>query len=127
MKEPMESSSRSACPMAKSGSAMLSSLAWRTIAKSLDLSKRQLQIVRAVFDDATEFAISQDLGISQHTVHTHLERIHKKLEVHDRVEIVLIVLAEFLRLTSDAASGLPPICGRLEMGLCPLQKALRES
>lgn len=102
---------------------MLSGLAWTKIAGSLDLSTRQVQIVRAVFDDFTEFAIASNLGISQHTVHTHLERIHRKLGAHDRVEMVLLVLAEFLRLTSDITSGLPPVCGRLQAGRCPLQRA----
>lgn len=104
------------------GSAMLSSQAWRAIAGSLGLSGRQVQIVRAVFDDATEFAIAQDFAISPHTVHTHLDRIHQKLGVHDRVELVLLVLAEFLRLTADITSGLPPVCGRRAVGTCPLQQ-----
>ncbi len=99
--------------------AMLSDVAWRAISGSLDLSRRQVEIIQAVFNDATEYAIGQDLGISQHTVHTHLERIHHKLGVHDRVELVLHVLAEFLRLTADAASGLPPVCGRHAAGECP--------
>jgi DNA-binding CsgD family transcriptional regulator len=101
---------------------MLSDAAWAVIARSLNLPQRQLEIIRAVFDDATEYTIAQNLGISPHTVHTHLERIHHKLGVHDRVELVLLVLAEFLRLTADAASDLPPVCGRRAAGECPFQR-----
>lgn len=101
------------------GSAMLSPKAWQALAKSLQLSRRQVQIIRAVFDDAKEPAMADNLGISSHTVHTHLERIYRKLGVHDRVELVLAVLREFHRLTKDLSVGLPPLCGRREAGLCP--------
>lgn len=120
-----DSPTRLAGRKATSGSAMLSDLAWKTIADSLELSHRQLQIVREVFDDSTEQAIADNLGISQHTVHTHLERIHRKLDIHDRVELVLTILSEFLRLSADAESTLPPVCPRLDAGDCPLRNPLK--
>src|ERR1017187_688409 len=64
-----------------SGSGIFSGQAWTEIARSLKLSRRELQIVRSVFDDCTELAIATDLGISPHTVHTHVERLHYKLAV----------------------------------------------
>ncbi len=93
---------------------------WTALAASLGLAKRQLQIVRAVFEDTTEFAIAENLGVSQHTVHTHLERIHRRFQVHSRVELVLFLIAEFLRLTANGAAGLPPVCPRHAQGKCPL-------
>ena len=126
MKSPMDPTPRPADSQTLRGSTMLSGRAWLAVADTLDLSKRQIQIVRAVFDDATEYAISQDLSISQHTVHTHLERIHRKLKVHGRVELVILILGEFLRLTADAATGLPPVCGRRAVGACPFQKSFPE-
>jgi DNA-binding NarL/FixJ family response regulator len=123
MKTPMDAAHREAHRQAVvPRSSMLSDAAWLAIAGSLDLSKRQIEIIHSVFDDATEYTIGQDLGISLHTVHTHLERIYHKLGVHDRIELVLRVLAEFLRLTADAASGLPPVCGRRAAGECPFQR-----
>jgi DNA-binding NarL/FixJ family response regulator len=122
MKKPMDAASREAHSQTLvPRSSMLSGAAWVAIAGSFDLSKRQIEIIHAVLDDATEYTIGQDLGISLHTVHTHLERIYHKLGVHDRIELVLRVLAEFLRLTADAGSGLPPICGRRAAGECPFQ------
>lgn len=112
--------SQSESPAGKRGSHMISELGWQAIAGELDLTQRQLEIVRCVFDDQTEFAIAQELGISQHTVHTHLERLHKKLGVHGRLDLVLLVLATFLRLTADTSSGLPPVCGLHTQGTCPL-------
>jgi DNA-binding CsgD family transcriptional regulator len=85
------------------------------------LSRRQIQIIRAVFDDDKEATMAAALGISTHTVHTHLERIYRRLEIHDRVELVLLILAEFLRLTADITSGLPPLCGQQTAGKCPLR------
>jgi DNA-binding NarL/FixJ family response regulator len=80
---------------------ILSSNAWRRIAKSLRISDRELQIIQEVFDDQKEFAIADDLTISVHTVHTHLERLYRKLGVSSRVTLVLYILSEYL-------SSLPP-------------------
>lgn len=106
------------CPL---GAAIFSEQAWREIAHSLKLSGRELQIVREVFDDHTEFAIAKNLNISLHTVHTHCERLYHKLGVTDRVKLVLRIIKQFLTLTSTPECGLPPICARRAAGRCPLQ------
>src|SRR5438046_2895378 len=100
------------------GSAILSDRVWSEIARSLRFTTRELQIVRGVFDDRTEFAIAADLGISPHTVHTHLERLRHKLAVVDRTSLVLQVVKEFLKLTDAPGSMLPPLCGWRAAGLC---------
>ena len=58
---------------------MFSDSIWRLLAGSLELSQREFQILQAVFDDQKESAIAANLGISSHTVHTHLERLYHKL------------------------------------------------
>lgn len=100
------------------GSNIFSDPIWSEIARSLRITKRELQIVRGVFDDRTEFAIAADLGISPHTVHTHLERLRHKLAVVDRTALVLQVVKEFLKLTAVPGTVLPPICGRRSAGRC---------
>ena len=80
------------------GSSFLTGDAWRRIANSLQLSQRELQIVKAVFEDRKEAAIAQGLGISRHTVHTHMERLYHKLEVNSRVSLVLRIVNEHLSL-----------------------------
>ena len=65
---------------------MLSKQAWAQISRSLALSARERQILRGIFDDRTEFAIAANLGISPHTVHSHIERLYHKLAVTDRVD-----------------------------------------
>lgn len=101
---------------------MFSEAAWEAIAKSLELSSRELQIVRGVFDDQIEYAIASDLKISPHTVHSHVERLHHKLQVADRVQLVLRVMDEFLRLTLSPQTKLPPICANWRVGGCPLSR-----
>lgn len=101
---------------------MLSAAAWTAIANSLELSKRHVEVVKAVFDDEKELAIAAGLGISPHTVHTHLERIYQKLRVRGRLELVQLIIAEFLRLTADVTSGIPPICGYWASHECPLRR-----
>lgn len=104
-----------------SGAAIFSDAAWREIARSLKLSGREVQIVRGVFDDRIESAIAADLGISSHTVHTHFERLHRKLAVRNRVELVLRVTNEFLAVTASPDSVLPSICANRTAGRCPLR------
>ena len=75
--------------------------AWRVIANSLRISDRELQIIQEIFDDRKESAIAADLTISVHTVHTHLERLYRKLGVNTRVGLVVCILSEYF-------SSLPP-------------------
>ena len=65
------------------GSKIFSEQEWAKIGRSLKLSGRELQLVRGMFDDSTDFAIADDLGISPHTVHTHCKRSYHKLGVTD--------------------------------------------
>jgi DNA-binding NarL/FixJ family response regulator len=74
---------------------------WRVLAGSLELSRRESEIVQAVFDDEKESAIAVNLGISSHTVHTHLERLYRKLGVTSRAALVYRVFVEYLWLQED--------------------------
>lgn len=107
------------CPL---GAAMFSEYAWREIARSLRLSGRELQIVRMVFDDHTELTIATNLHVSPHTIHTHCERLYRKLAVTDRVKLLLRIMGEFIALTLAAGSVMPPICANQAAGRCPFQR-----
>jgi DNA-binding CsgD family transcriptional regulator len=97
----------------------LSPQAWGQIAGTLGLSPRELDIARHIFSDQTEAAIALALSISAHTVRTHTERLYRKLHVRSRVELVVRIVDEFLRLTADSASTLSPICAHRSAGRCP--------
>jgi DNA-binding CsgD family transcriptional regulator len=100
--------------------ALFSAQAWAEIAQSLNLSGRELEIIHGVFNDCTESAIAADLGISPHTVHTHLNRLHRKLAVVDRLQLVTRIVREFLALTLLKKS-MQPICAIHASGQCPVR------
>lgn len=85
-------------PSKPAGRSIFSDDLWRDLALALKLSQRELEIVQAVFDDHKESLIASNLGISSHTVHTHLERLYRKLEISSRVALVSRVFIEYLRL-----------------------------
>jgi DNA-binding NarL/FixJ family response regulator len=56
------------------------------------LSRREKEILQKVAYGATTKEVAQDLGISPHTVKTHLERIFEKLGANDRAQAVAIAI-----------------------------------
>ncbi len=56
------------------------------------LSKREKEILQKVAYGATTKEVASDLGISPHTVKTHLERIFEKLGANDRAQAVAIAI-----------------------------------
>jgi DNA-binding CsgD family transcriptional regulator len=108
-------------PARSNGAGLFDERAWAAIARSLDLSRREQELVRGVFDDCTDSSIASTLGISPHTVHTHFERLHQKLGVPNRATLILRVMDEFLTLTASPGSGLPPVCPLRATRGCPLR------
>ena len=64
----------------------------RRRADTTPLSKREREILQRVADGATTKQVASDLGISPHTVKTHLERIFEKLGANDRAQAVAIAI-----------------------------------
>ncbi len=56
------------------------------------LSRRESEILQKVAYGGTTKQVASDLGISPHTVKTHLERIFDKLGANDRAQAVAIAL-----------------------------------
>ena len=106
-------------PTITNGAKVFKERAWAAIARSLKLSKREQQLLRGVFEDCTDYSIASALGISRHTVHTHFERLHAKLKVTNRAQLILRILHEFLALTASPDSGLPPLCPYGATARCP--------
>ena len=97
---------------------MLSDHAWHEVAKALGITRREQQIVQGVFDNLTENAIGGRLNLTEHTIHTHLNRLFKKLNVTTRTELVLRLIEQFVALTLAETGVLPPICPRHHSGAC---------
>jgi DNA-binding CsgD family transcriptional regulator len=102
------------------GASLLSGHAWHEIARTLDIPKRELQIVQSVFDNLHEAEIAKRFKISPHTVHMHLNRLFKKLNVTSRTELVLRIVEQMVALTLSETAVLPPICPRHQSGKCCL-------
>ena len=60
--------------------------------RTAPLSKREREILQKVADGATTRQVATELGISPHTVKTHLERIFEKLSANDRAQAVAIAI-----------------------------------
>ena len=90
-------------PPGAPGSSLLATGTWPTLARSLRLSPRELQVVKGVFQDHKEESIAADLGISPHTVSTYLQRIYAKLRVGSRPQLIVRVIAEYLRAARASA------------------------
>jgi DNA-binding NarL/FixJ family response regulator len=61
---------------------------WRTLCGVLRLSERECQITSHLIDGCSEAEIARHLGISHHTVHTYVERLHRKLNVANGAQLV---------------------------------------
>ena len=88
------------------GRSIFSDRQWLLLARALQLSDRELEIIQCIFDDHTEAATARQLGISAHTIHTHLERLYHKLGVSTRCAAVICVFAEhFTQRAPRRAAG----------------------
>ena len=83
---------------------MFSDEMWRILARSLGWSHRESEIVPALLDDRKGTAIAAHLGISRHTVHTHTERLYRKMGITSRVELVRRIFVEYLRVSGSGRS-----------------------
>jgi DNA-binding CsgD family transcriptional regulator len=92
-------------PAEKPPSWFLSDSEWQAVATALRLSDRQLQIAQYLFDGFDEASIAKALGLSHHTVHTHIHRLYRSLHIASRSELLVLVFLTHLsaarRLTSE--------------------------
>lgn len=77
-------------------SAIFSVDEWARIQRRLQFTDRQLEIVQLFFDGHSERRIAFILGVTYDTVHTHVKRIYRKLDVTDQRQLLVRVFAEHL-------------------------------
>lgn len=65
------------------------------VSAELGISPRQREIVRCLLTGMTDKEIATDIGITIPTVRTHLGRLFDKLQVGDRVELILLFVERF--------------------------------
>lgn len=87
-------------------SCKIPSLRWAAIQRSLHLTDREAEIVQRLFDGLQEGDIGASLGISTHTVHTHLGRIYRKIGVRGLPGLMLRVFAVYVAAVEKAGDVL---------------------
>ena len=84
---------------------------WEALLASLRLSTREGEIAAGILLGISTELIGERLGISTHTVHTHMERLFRKLGVRSRCEVAVrlfgsYVLARRIALSETRVPGL---------------------
>jgi DNA-binding CsgD family transcriptional regulator len=82
---------------------------WLAVLTSLRLSRREAEIVEGILGDENEHSIAARLGISSHTVHTHLERLYRKLRVSSRCQVVVRMFAEYVSIEAKGPRASGPL------------------
>jgi DNA-binding CsgD family transcriptional regulator len=68
---------------------------WRVLRVALGLTPRQLAVARLLCADCGQKQMAKRLGLSQHTVGTHLRALYERLGVRSRVAVIVrLVLAD---------------------------------
>lgn len=83
-------------------SPFVSSLNWAALSEFLKLSKRETEITYLLAADFSEAEIAKDLAISARTVHSHVERLYRKLHVRSRCALIVKLFEAWIAL------GIPP-------------------
>jgi DNA-binding NarL/FixJ family response regulator len=70
------------------------------------LTQRQRVVLRLLVDGLDMRAIGRELGVSEHTVRTHMQNLYARLGCHSRLELVRWATAQgLLSGESDSSSG----------------------
>ena len=82
--------------------ALLGSEEWRRVGFDLNLSARELELVRHIFEGRRLQGAALDMGLALGTVKTYVRRIYTKLGVSDQRELTLAVVSTHLQLARSA-------------------------
>jgi DNA-binding NarL/FixJ family response regulator len=99
-REVLEALERTAGPSAHPASAT-DGLDREGIALLRTLTQRERRILSYLVDGLTKAEIAERLGVSQHTVRTHQQNLHRKLGVHSRLELMRLASAHGLLRSKD--------------------------
>jgi DNA-binding CsgD family transcriptional regulator len=72
------------------------------------LTPRERTILQRLGRGMTPVDIADELGLSRHTVRSHLANLHRKLDVHRRVELVRLAAVAGLVTNESADDEAPP-------------------
>jgi len=92
------------------GQHQLSNQQWSDVCREMKMSLREQLVCKLLFDGLTRQKIAEQMEISNRTVRHHMEQIHVKLDVSNRVGVVLriIQLRDLLSSTPLISSQVKP-------------------
>jgi DNA-binding NarL/FixJ family response regulator len=82
------------------GRALFDDETWDALAAELGVPARELEVTKCIFDGLTEVAIASRLKLSTSTVHTYVERLFHRFDVHDRVSLAIRIFAAYRALAA---------------------------
>lgn len=71
---------------------------WDGICSLLKLSRREADIACLILANYSESAIARQLTISPHTVHSHVDRLYRKLHIGSRCELIVRLFAAYIHI-----------------------------
>jgi DNA-binding NarL/FixJ family response regulator len=83
------------------GVGMISPEDWVNLAQYLQLSARELSVGTLIFEGNSRFQVAKRLNCSPETTRVYIDRLFAKLNVRDRLGMVLRVLRIHLALVSQ--------------------------
>ncbi len=90
------------------GKHLISDLQWKKISYILAISEREKEVCRLLFEGITREDIAVKMDIKVRTVRHYLERLHTKLQVSNRVALVLRLIQVRDALKDIPDSKFPP-------------------
>ncbi|MCA9151864.1 MAG: response regulator transcription factor [Planctomycetales bacterium] len=79
---------------------LFTAVEWRRLISSLDLPKRQSEILLLIVAGQADSEIAKKLSIGAPTVRTHIKRILDRFGARDRTTLVIEVFRRFRQLRS---------------------------
>ena len=70
------------------------------ISAALGLTPTEARIARMCAEEPDIVTVASRVGISHHTVHSHLSRIYLKAKVNSRLQLAVLVTAALWRVAS---------------------------
>jgi DNA-binding CsgD family transcriptional regulator len=70
------------------------------LAIALGLTPMEAKVARVCIEEHDVVTVASTVGISPHTVHSHLSRIYLKAKVNSRLQLAVLVTAALWRVAS---------------------------
>jgi DNA-binding NarL/FixJ family response regulator len=77
---------------------------WERLARELKLTPREFSVAMLIFEGRTRYQIARTLGCAAGTVRVYIDRLFAKLNVRDRVGLVLRLVSVHFQMRKHPAT-----------------------